>query len=157
MKKIICFVCLSVFLLTGCSRITNMIVVDREKIGAEYTGIQEMNNVTNDKYGIAKNYESSLNGDIWTTSFNYMNATGYQDFVIGTDDALLIDNKIENGEVWIKITQGDLSLSSIQKVRATNNDVTKVDLSQWENGEIVVWLVVEKGENGLIQIEHIKN
>ena len=32
-----------------------------------------------------------------------------------------------------------------------------IDLAQWQNGEIVVWLVVEKGEDGLIQIEHIEN
>lgn len=160
MKKSVYFICFFLvftLLLPACSRITNMVEVDREKIGAEYTSIQKTNNVANGKYGIAKNYKSSLNEDIWTTSFDYMNATSYEHFVIGTDDALLIDNKIENGEVWIKITQGDLSLSSIQKVRATNNDVTKVDLSQWENGELAVWLVVEKGENGAIQIEHIKN
>ena len=41
MKKTIYFVCLllSVLLFAGCSRIINMIEVDKEKIGAEYTGV----------------------------------------------------------------------------------------------------------------------
>lgn len=59
--------------------------------------------------------------------------------------------------MWIKITQGDLSLSDIQKAKAENNKEITVELSQWEKGEINVWLVVENGENGLIQIEHIEN
>ena len=159
MKKTFYFVCLLllIMLLAGCSRIVNMIEIDKEKIGAEYIGLEEKSFNKNDKYGVVTNYESSLNEGVWTIDFNYMNGTAYQDFTIETDDVLLINSKVDRGEVWIKITQGDLSLSDIQKVQAINNKETTIDLSQWQNGEIVVWLVVEKGKDGLIQIEHINN
>ncbi|KGR83359.1 hypothetical protein [Lysinibacillus odysseyi] len=161
MKKTIFLVCLLLLVmsLAGCSRIINMIEVDKEKIGAEYTGVDgyvtgEDNNGT---CGEARNYESSLNENVWTTEFDYMNGTGVQEFTIETADILRINGKFDKGEVWIKITQGDLSLSEIQKVQAINNKEMTIDLSQWQNGEIVVWLVVEKGEDGLIQIEHLEN
>lgn len=159
MKKIIYFVCLCllVILFASCSRITNMIDVDKEKIGAEYTGMEEAEIVTENTHGMVKNYKSSFNKNIWTVEFDYMNATGYEDFNIDTDDELLISSKVDSGEVWVKITQGDLSLSEIQKVQVIPNKENTVDLSQWKNGEIIVWLVVENGEDGLIQIEHMEN
>lgn len=161
MKKTIYFVCLLllVMLFAGCSRINNMVEVDKEKIGVEYMGLveYEIDADSNGTRGEVKNYESSLNKNLWTTEFDYMNGTDYQDFNIEIDDVLLINSKVDSGEVWIKITQGDLSLSEIQKVQAISNKETTIDLSQWQNGEIVVWLVIEKGEDGLIQIEHIEN
>lgn len=161
MRKIIYFVCLIfiVILIVGCSSINNMIEVEKEKIGAEYTGLDEVEDVVerNGTRGVVNNYKSNLNENIWTTEFEYMDGTDYQDFTIENDDKLIVNSNVAKGEAWIKITQGDLSFSEIQKVKAENNKEITIDLSQWEKGEITVWLVVENGENGLIHIEHIEN
>lgn len=159
MKKTFYFVCLllSVLSLAGCSRIINMIEVEKEKIGNEHTIYEDNSVVKGDKYRVATNYKGNLNEGVWTIAFDYMNGTEYQNFTIKSDDVLRINSKVNSGEVWIKITQGDLSLSEIQKVQAINEKETTIDLSQWQDGEIFVWLVVEKGEDGLLQIEHIEN
>ncbi|NLY79051.1 MAG: hypothetical protein GX072_03870 [Lysinibacillus sp.] len=163
MRKPIYFLCLLliVVLITGCSRINNIIKIEEERIGVEYTGFNEIEDGvdvdSNGTRGEVKNYESNLNENIWTTQFDYMNGTDVQAFTIENDDILKINSNVDSGDVWIKITQGDLSLSDIQKAKAENNKEITVELSQWEKGEINVWLVVENGENGLIQIEHIEN
>lgn len=70
------------------------------------------------------------------------------------DDTLEVSNKVGSGEVWVKITQGDISRSEIQKVHIPNNDSQTINLNQWNSGEISIWLVVKEGTNGEITIKH---
>jgi hypothetical protein len=133
-----------------------MINVEKERIGNEYTVIEDQELNPNDSHGNVKNYRSNFSDNIWTTKFDSMNSTGYMTLEINRYDTLKINSNVDSGEVWVKITQGDLAKSKIQKVQAVNSETITADLKQWEPGEIVVWLVVKKGENGVIQIEHVK-
>lgn len=94
MRKPIYFLCLLliVVLITGCSRINNIIKIEEERIGVEYTGFDEIEDGvdvdSNGTRGEVKNYESNLNENIWTTQFDYMNGTDVQAFTIENDDIL---------------------------------------------------------------------
>ncbi|MGY4690739.1 hypothetical protein [Salibacterium sp. K-3] len=147
---------LTVLFLAGCSDIISYAELGNERIGVEYTVMEENEIGTEDPHGAVKNYERTLNKGLWTTDFSYMNSTASQTFTITPDDSLRIHRTIDSGDVWVKITQGDLIESDIQKVHMTKKETT-VDLSRWKSGKIVVWLVVKKGRNGSIQIEHLNN
>lgn len=159
MRKTIYLACLLllVALVSSCSVIGGFINDSKEKIGSEYTVFEGNEIDTSDSHGAVENYESSLDENIWTTKFDYMNSTGSQFFIIEPDDKLVINSTVSSGEIWTKITQGNLAESEIQKVQVKNDQEVTMDLSQWKNGEIAVWLVVKQGEDGLIKIEHIKN
>ena len=135
----------------------NMINVDKERIGGEYVVIEDRDELSpNDSHGSIKNYSSNFSDNIWTTNFDFMNSTGHMSIEINPDDTLKINNNVDSGAVWVKITQGSLARSEIQKIQAVNGKVITADLSQWEPGEIQIWLVVKDGKNGEIQIEHME-
>ncbi|MHB8125348.1 MAG: hypothetical protein ACYDEJ_06820 [Desulfitobacteriaceae bacterium] len=162
MKKAIYFVCvlfISAILLMTYNNIKNTINFNKEKIGNEYTVIKDMELASNDSHGLVKNYHNNFQNNLWTTTFDYMNSTAYQCLEIDHRDTLKVKSKLKSGNVWVKITQGDLSKSKIQKVQSVNDETVTIDLTQWEPGEINIWLVVENGESGTIRIEqdfHVK-
>lgn len=134
-----------------------MITIDKEKIGAEYIVLADSEENKNTSHGEVKNYKKDIDNNKLIITFDYMNSTDYHDFTIQKNDVLKIKSEMDSGNTWVKITQGQLWNSKIQKVPITNNKEMTIDLSQWKDGEIVVWVVVENGKDGLIQIEHIEN
>ena len=146
MKRNFSILCvLFAFLITGCS-IGNRINVDKERIGVEYTVITDQPISTNDSHGSVENYTSDYSKDIWTTKFDSMDSTGELTLDIEAEDSLKITCDVTVGDVWLKITQGDISKSKIQKIQGKNGETVEVDLSQWNSGE-----------NGIIKVEHLKS
>lgn len=160
MKKII-YIILLLFIFiqaSGCSltKAKNMAVIDKEKIGVEYTVMESNTCDSYDSHGYVENYSSDFEDNVWTTKFDFMNSTGNMKLEIDPEDILKVNSKFNTGEVWLKITQGDLIESDIQKVEVKSGEEVTADLSQWESGNIEMWLVAKKCKNGLIKIEHVK-
>lgn len=131
----------------------NPIDVNQEKIGCGYTVPEGPDLAPDNSHGSVKNYHSDFQGKLWTVTFDAMNSTAYQPLEIDSRDTLKVRSKLVSGTVWIKITQGDLSKSALQKVQLVKDETITLDLSRWETGEIAVWLVVENGESGIIRVE----
>lgn len=132
---------------------TPKIDIDQERIGSEYTVSEGQKPAANDFHGSVKNYNSTLQDNLWTVIFDAMNSTAYRRLEIDPRDTLKVKSKLISGTVWVKITQGDLSKSALHKVQSVYDETLTIDLSQWEPGEIAVWLVVENGESGMIRVE----
>lgn len=135
----------------GCSYISNYNKINKEKIGNEYT-VSELGN--NDSHGTVEGY--TINGDYQSMNvkFDFMNSTQDYTFNIKPESTIDVTNNIEEGKVWVKITQGDLSQSDIQSKFIYNNQTASVKLDQWEPGDIIIWLVVEDGVNGEISVKY---
>lgn len=123
------------------SPVVDPIDAGHEKIGPDHT------------HGPATNYRSDFQNKTWTVTFDAMDSTAYYALEIDPRDKLKVKSKLINGTAWIKITQGDLSTSALQKAQLFYDETTTLDLTQWQTGEIAVWLVVENGESGMIRVE----
>jgi hypothetical protein len=162
MKKILFYIfifSLINILLFGCTvdKIDKRKIINKEKIGVEFTVVENSKKEPSDSHGRVENYEKIIKDNRWITKFKFMNSTDVQGFKINSSkDILQVKSDLDKGEAWIKITQGDILESDIQKVKINSEKTTNIDLSQWKKGEIIVWLVVENGENGSININHIK-
>jgi hypothetical protein len=127
--------------------------VHQEKIGSEYTVREDQDLGPDNSHGSVQNYHSDYQGKRWTVTFDAMNSTAYLPLSIDSRDTLKIKSKLVTGTASIKITQGALDNSALQKVQLVNDEAVTLDLSQWQTGEIAVWLVVENGESGILQVE----
>ncbi|KUO63217.1 MAG: hypothetical protein APF84_13615 [Gracilibacter sp. BRH_c7a] len=131
----------------------NPIDANQEKIGSEYTVLEGQDLAPDNSHGSVKNYYSDYQGKRWTVTFDAMNSTAYQSLEIDPHDKLKIKSKLLQGTVWIKITQGALNNSALQKIQLVNDETITLDLSLWQTGEIAVWLVVENAASGIIRVE----
>lgn len=158
MSKIFKFINLLIFIIllsllfSGCSYIDHSIRINKEKIGNEYIVYE---NGGGDSHGSEEGYSVDSDSHSITIKFNSMNST--QDYTVNIepDDTLEVNTNIEEGKVWVKITQGDLNKSDIQSELIPNNETKIITLDKWDSGEIVVWIVVEDGVNGEININHM--
>ncbi|MFZ7121292.1 MAG: hypothetical protein ACOWWH_10110 [Eubacteriaceae bacterium] len=125
--------------------------IDQERIGAEYTVIE--GDEDHGSHGSVNGYKTEYNFLCNTIKFDYMNSTESIVFNINPNDTIEVTNEIESGEVWVKITQGDITRSKIQKEHIPNNETITIGLSDWKTGEISIWLVVEEGIKDQISIK----
>lgn len=101
----------------------------------------------------AKNYVSTIDKNKWVVSYDYLNGKDYTTFTIRPTNKLKIVNTIGSGKLYLKITQGDLLKSKIFSLQLLKDVEYTLKLNQWQDGEIILWILGDKAEKGSLTIE----
>lgn len=101
-------------------------------------------------------YTNEFKNNIWNIKYKEMNGNDLTHMNIKSNGKLKVNSKTEDGEMWVKITQGSVIESYIQKQKLLHDGINIVDLSRWEDGEVTIWLVAENSTNGDIKVEFVE-
>lgn len=153
MKKILIIFLISIILVflffQSCSRSM------REGLGCDNT-VLEYETFGNSDFRKVIDYTNEFKKNIWYIKYKEMNGNDFKRIKIKSTGTLKVTSKTEDGEMWVKITQGSLAESDIQKQKLLHDGISILNLSQWEDGEILVWLVAENSTNGDIMVEYVE-
>lgn len=155
-KKLIITLLVSIILglLFSQSTIYGMFRSMHEGLGCENT-VLEYETFGDSDFRKVIDYTNNFKDNIWIVKYKEMNGNAMKKIDIQATGKLNVTSTTEDGEMWVKLTQGYVVNSSIQKQKLPSNGSTTIDLSKWKDGRLTIWLVAENSTNGDIKVEYV--
>lgn len=155
-KKLIITLLVSIILglLFSQSTIYGMFRSMHEGLGCENT-VLEYETFGDSDFRKVIDYTNNFKDNIWIVKYKEMNGNAMKKIDIQATGKFNVTSTTEDGEMWVKLTQGYVVNSSIQKQKLPSNGSTTIDLSKWKDGRLTIWLVAENSTNGDIKVEYV--